>query len=334
MFKVFIRDLNQLYSFLRVNDTEYIDAFLDNGDTLFISNSPAMFGSLKLETDATPDTEPMQFRFPVKILRNMVTKGYLYVDKFDSDVKVAIYNSEDKKVAVVTFAMQNVFSESYVDKLQLLADSKGVTKCDASGLVKIARIGKTANSVVTLNKGIVGINLSNRGKLFLQPEDNNLKLYKFAIAAANLQFLLSIAHTVYIKENYIWVASDGLSVLATKCVGDANDEYALLEQSKACLRTEIDLANVVSFVRNMKIKITSLELHLDRQRCVFDDEHIHYEVPFTISDTVKSEKVDVSVIEVPWQVVNELFAGMEMKFILEKKKNFTKLTKNNMFIYF
>ena len=334
VFKVFIRDVNKLHSFLRVNDTEYVDTFVDVDRTLFISNSPSMFGSLQLETDATPDAEAFQFRFPVKILRNVVTEGYLYIDKYDSDVKVAIYNSDDKKVAIITFAVQNIFSESYTDKLNLLAERTGAVKCNVAELIKIVKIGKTANSVVSLSRGVVGINLSNRGKLFLLPEDENLQKLNFAIAANNLQFLLSISHTIFIKENYLWVSSDGLVVLATKCVGDMNDEFALLEQSKACLRANIGIANVVNFVRSMKLKTAVLELHLDRKRCVFDDDYIHYEIPFSVDNLVKSEQVDISQIVIPWNVINELFSGIDMQFIVEQKKNFVKISKGNVFAYF
>ena len=336
MFKCYLKDINNLKSFLKANDSEYVDVLLNKDTSLFITNSNSMFGCLSLTTEVSPTYEPIEFRMPVKLLKNIAVEGYFYVSDTVEGITTAFYTDRDILVARVTFVKQNIFTDSYRHKLELLQNiknySNGVFK--ANELMKICRISKTSGGIVTCNRGIVGSNLSGRGKIFYVPEEESIKKQTFSIMASSLSLLMSVSSRLTSIENFICANKDSLTILATKCVGDTNEEYAIMEMAKAKFRCNIDLANVVAFVRNMGMKINVLELDLNKKVCIFDEGNIKYETPFHIKDLVQAPNSELDIIVIPVAILNELFSGMSMNFMIEKKKNFIKISSENTFVYF
>lgn len=336
MFKCYLKDINVLKSFLKAGDSEYVDVLLNKGTSLFITNSNSMFGCLSLVTEVSPSYQPIEFRMPVKILKNIAVEGYFYVDESGEDIATSFYTEKDNLVAKVTFVRQNIFTDSYSHKLELLQNIKnynnGVFK--SRELHRICKISKTSGGILSCNRGVVGSNLSGRGKIFYVPEDDGLKRQSFAIMASSLALLMSVNDKLISMENFICATKDSLTILATKCNGDTNDEYSIMEMAKAKFRCKIDLTNVVVFIRNMGIKINSVEIDLGKKICIFDENNIKYETPFIVKDLEQAPKSELDIITIPVAILNEMFSGMDMRFTIEKKKNFVKISNDNMFIYF
>lgn len=335
MFKCYVKDLNTLKIFLRLNDTEYVDMLLNKGSSTIISNSTAVFGCYSLVTEATTVFTPIEFRLPTKVLKNLACEGYFYVDNDLESVTVSFFTGNDVKRASVTFIRQNIFVDSYQHKLNLLANTKNYGKSFRIGeLNKLCKISKNSGGIITANNGVIGSTLSNRGRIFYVPTDDKLAKQKFSVTATGLSILLSLTNEIHNIENYLCVSKSNLAVLVTKSNSSSNDEYQLLEMAKAKYRCKVDITSVVSFLKNIDIKVKSLELDLEKRVCIFDESHMHYEIPFSVTDIEKSPVAELDTIIIPVALLNEIYSGIDMEFLIERKRNFTKISKENTFIYF
>lgn len=335
MFKCYLRDVNALKMFLRLNDTDYVDVLLNKGTSLFISNSPSLFGCYSIITETTAVFEPIELRMPVKILKNLACEGSFYVEKVDDNVKVSFYDKQDTKVATATFIYQTIFTDSYKHKLSLLTNVGAYGKAiEMHELYKLCKVSKTSNGIITVGKGVVGSSLSSRGKVFYVPAGTLLKQQHFSITASSMLLILSLSSSVHSIENFLCASKNGLTILATKCRGDSNDEYELMELAKAKYRCEVDIERVVNFVKNTKLDVNAISLDISQKVCKFEETHLNYEIPFAVTNLEKSPNAELDPITIPMSIINEMNSGLEMKFKIEKKKNFSKISKDNMFIYF
>ena len=336
MFKCYLKDINTLKSFLKAGDSEYVDVLLNKGTSLFINNSNSMFGCLSMLTEVSPSFTPVEFRMPVKILKNIAVEGYFYVEDKGDEIATSFYTSRDNLVAKVVFVKQNIFTDSYSHKLELLRNIKNYSNgaFKSKELHKLCKISKTSGGIISCNKGVVGSSLSGRGKIFYVPEDDNLKQQSFAIMASSLSLLMSVNDKLISMENFICATRDSLTILATKCNGDTNEEYAIMELAKAKFRCKIDLTNIVTFIRNMGMKVNSVDIDIVKKMCIFDENNIKYETPFVVKDLEQAPKAELDAITIPVAILNEMYSGMDMRFVIEKKKNFTKISNENVFVYF
>ena len=334
MFKCYITDISQLKLFLRLSNPDYVDVLLNKGTSMFIADSPELFGCLSISTETTAVYEPYEFRMPAKILKNIACEGYMYVDKVEDDIVVSFYTKVNDKIATVRFIAQYIFTDGYKHKLELLSSIGNYGGYfDVANVEKFCKICKSSGGIITFDKGIYGSTLSNRGRLFYKPTDMD-NVQRFSISADSLSILLGFNSKILSIENYLCTAKNGLTILATKCNGESNEEYSFMEAAKAKFRCNVDISRVIAFVRAMSLKVQVIELDLNSKVCTFDDSYGFYEIPFTVTDFESSPNAEINNIKLPISVVNELFSGIDMSFFLEQKKNFVKLTKDDIFIYF
>ena len=190
MFKCYVKDLNTLKIFLRLNDTEYVDMLLNKGSSTIISNSTAVFGCYSLITETTTIFSPITFRIPTKVLKNLACEGYFYVDSDSDNITVSFFTSNDVKNATVTFIRQDIFADSYEHKLTLLSNTKNYGKPFRIGeLNKLCKISKSSGGIITADNGVIGSTLSGRGRIFYVPTDDKLVNQKFSVTASELSII-------------------------------------------------------------------------------------------------------------------------------------------------
>lgn len=335
MFKCYVQDIGTFKLFLKLNDTDYVDVLLNKGMSSFISNSPSLFGCYSVATETTAVFEPLELRIPVKLLEHLLCEGSFYVEKLENDIRMSFYDIANTKVGAATFVYQTIFTDSYEHKLNLLANTKAYGKpINMQELYRLCKISKTSSGVITLGKGLAGSTISKRGRVFYIPSDNLLKEQQFSISASSMLLLLKLSQNVFSAENFLGASKNGLTLLATKCRGDSNDGYELLEEAKAKFRCDVDIERVVNFIKNTKININALHLDIEQRICTFEQTYSSYEIPFAVANLEKSPKATLEPLVIPISIINEISSGLDMNFTIEKKKNFSKITQGNMLVYF
>lgn len=334
MYKTKIEDKNLLNTFLSLNETEYVDCLLKRGESVFISNSSNMFGILSVSTEASIGEEPLEFRFPVKILKNIVTEGYVLFELAGDNVVARIHNKDNKCIAMVSLQLQRIFTEAYNDKLESLAKmTQSAVKLSGKELREISRIGKVAKAIVTVDGGLCGINLAGRSRLFSVPEDDKLKQERFSIYSYSLSKLLSLSGTVYNFENYLCSAHAGLTIMATKCRGESNEDFYLLEEMGAKMKCDIELSTVMNFIKSMKLKVSEISLDVEKKFCEFTDSAVNYKIPFTVNGLVTSPSATLEPIILPIKVLEQVGSVVQLQFKLEQKRTALKLQSEKITLY-
>ena len=92
MYKLKIEDINSFYHFLKLNVIEYIDVFLNKGDSIMVSNTNEVFAYYSFKTDASINSSGDIIRLPRKDLINLTVEGSIIVDIDEDKVILSFYD--------------------------------------------------------------------------------------------------------------------------------------------------------------------------------------------------------------------------------------------------
>ena len=322
MYKLNVSDVVSLNHFLKLNVIEYIDIFLNKGESIMVSNTNELFAYYSLKTDASVNNTGDVIRLPRKVLMNLVAEGYIAIDVSEDVVELTFYDSTqgmDVEVCSVRLNSQLAFTATYEHKLELIKKFSDYDKFHLEDFNLMCKIGRNTGSIISINNGLASISLSGNSKIFKEvPED----LY-FGISANTLGQMLSVSNTIYNVENFLGVYSKNYLILANKCRGDLNDDYKQIMEQKSAFEFDIDLASVKSFFNKMHPSEDTLEVDVEGSNCRFVDGSRKYSVPVK---NIRKVPDKIGVVSFPAYLFKEVFSTTSVSEIkLCKKRFFTKL---------
>lgn len=334
MFRVFVEDLATFKLFLDLNDSEYVDAFLSKGRSTFVSDSPEIFGCIGIKTETGISDVNTIIRVPRKVLLNLVDLGSIDFCFKDDKVRVTFNDSLDTKMCEVSFTRQDVYADKYKNKMELLTNldnTRSKDFIDVSEYDILCRAGNSAGAIISANLGVICIRLSGTGRIYKRLAEN----HTFSITASALKVLTRCSDKVFNIENFLGSSLNGLTVLATKCRGEYNEEFNAIEESGSRFKCDIELGAMRSFIAKVRPTVDYIELDLDGKVCLIDQGRLVYSVPIRITNVISSGEQDLGKLKIPMTVIKEaIFVSKSCGFKLSKKRNFTHLENKDMIILF
>ena len=333
MYKLKIEDINSFYHFLKLNAIEYIDAFLNKGDSIMVSNTNEVFAYYSFKTDAGINSSGDIIRLPRKDLINLTVEGSIIVDVDEDKVILSFYDGtqgSEIETCSVQLNKQLAFTATYERKLDLIQRFSDYDKFRLEDFGFMCKIGRNTGSIISINNGLASIALSGNSKIFKEvPED----LY-FAVSASVLGQMLSVSSTIYNIENYLGVYSKRYLILANKCRGDLNDDYKQIINQKSSFEFRVDLTSVKNFLSKMHPSDDALLIDADNGYCDFIDGSKTFRVPVHIKD-VKKIPDTIGAVKFPLYLFKEVFSAVNVSDVyLSKKKFFTKLKIGNLILVY
>lgn len=330
MYRLMIEDVKDINQFLNLNDLEYVDLFLNKDKSILVSNTTELFAALSLKTDVSADEQPTNIRLPRKMLASLVCDGNITVSVTEDTVMLVFYSEAlAQEKYSVSFGRQEVFSASYDNKIRVLAEIGNASRFNAGAIKDIVRIGKACTSVISCQKGVASVTIADRGRVFKTVNFDN----SFSISSSRLSKLLSISNTVFDIENYIGIATNRLSILATKCRGTDNSDYPLVQAEKSNVVFEAEFENLYAFLSKMSIDLDSLTINLERRCCDIIDSNKKYSIPVTIKGLKRTGAT--SEIAIPYYVFKYVLAykmGRSLKFY--NTRNFIRVEVDELTVAF
>lgn len=329
MFRIFIDNLSHFRRLLSLTDSEYVDAILKPGSSSIINDSGGLFGCITLRTECSASDTDLKCRIPRKVLLNLSDMGTLDVDYTLNEIALTFRNT--KKFCTVRFKRQDIFTDSYTYKLELLTRLDKSVSLQLDDVNLFCKIGKSNGSIVSYNNGVLGMKVGYSCRVY----QKNIQPCYFSILASSLQILRSIGGSLFSIENYVGTALDELVVLATKVRDDVNDEFELIEQERAKFRANINLQNLIDFFAKVKPKVDYVEVNLETKVVFIEQGSLHYEIPIEVTNLVKTEKATYNTIKIPSALIYGVFNHLpNCNCQLEQKRNFVRVESSGLIILF
>ena len=266
MIRVDIDDMNSFRLMLNANGNEYIDAILDSRVALFVNNTREMFASCKLSCVSTDEKESFSVRIPRKLLLSFASAGYFTISCSESEVAIAFFEQDEFGVSLtckVTFARQQIWTNDYKNKLELVDSTDESEPIDLSSCGDIVKIGNLLKEIVNINLGVISVSAGYAFKLYQQVDTDA----NFSLSANSLLSLLKISKDY---RNYVGVKKGCLLLLATKTRGQDNSDYALLAEEHASFKADIDVSYLMSFLSKVQLEQNVINFNLLEQGATID----------------------------------------------------------------
>lgn len=334
MIRVDIDDMNSFRLMLNANGNEYIDAILDSRVALFVNNTREMFASCKLSCVSTDEKESFSVRIPRKLLLSFASAGYFTISCSESEVTIAFFEQDEFGVSLtckVTFARQQIWTNDYKNKLELVDSTDESEPIDLSSCGDIAKIGNLLKEIVNINLGVISVSAGYAFKLYQQVDTDA----NFSLSANSLLSLLKISKEIFDYRNYVGVKKGCLLLLATKTRGQDNSDYALLAEEHASFKADIDVSYLMSFLSKVQLEQNVINFNLLEQGATIDTGVRKYFIPVMVKNLEKHPSLAECVVNMPKQILlilNKLVNDGVM--YISNKKTFVQLDVGDYVIIF
>ena len=335
MYRVNIGDDTNFSNLLKINDVEYVDAIIDNNKATFISNTKEVFAILSLDSVAVDEDTALSIRIPRGILISLLCKGYILIGATEELVSLQFFEiqetGETELSCSVKFPRQDIWTGSYLDKLEMLTKIETKDNFDLKEIQDIIKIGSSVKSVIDCNCNLASISLNSTCKIIKKlsiPAD-------FSMSAYTLNTLLKVSNIVFNYRNYIGAVKDNLTVLCTKCRGSSNETLKLLEEEKASFIANIDLYYLQRFLSKIKINCPTVKVNLESRSSELESGSKKFSVPVVVKDLQKSplcEECSFVIDKNLLELMNKIIHNNLLH--IANKKTFVQLDMNDITIIF
>lgn len=335
MYRIDISSLEQFKLFLDINDSDYVDGIINNRQAIFVSNTKEKFAALQLDTVAVDETESLQIRFPRKLLRNLATNGHMLVNIDNENlVNVQFFevspNGDLEKTCSARFIKQNIWTEGYRDKLELLQNMDMSVKHDIKPLLPLIKIGRALNCNIDCNYGVACASLSSNCRVFTRLSSS----MDFSLTASEVATLVKISTTVFEYKNYVGVNMDGLTMLCTKVHSNTNEDLDLVDKERASFRCKMDIRFLNRFISKMKIEQNAILVNFTNSEASIESGTKAYKIPIMVRDLEKSPALDECKAYIPKGALDIMGKIFDNIVHVYNKRNFLQVVGNDMTLIF
>lgn len=334
MYRVNVDNIDTLNKFLSINDIEYLDAIIDKDGAILVSNTVEMFAAIQLDVFPIDKESKLMLRIPKKLFSSLVTQGYFLISVFNEIVTLKFFVNENDMVentCTIEFNQQDVWTEGYTNKLELLSEIEDKVVYDISGLSNILRIGASNKTVLNCNNKIASITINSTTKVFQSLTTD----MRFSVPAASLFTLSKISKHVFDYKNYLGISKDGFTVLCTKARGEDNEIFTLIKEEKSSFICNVDLRYIHSFLNKIKISSNTVNLDIDAGEVLIEDNTRKYRIPVMVKDLRKSSVCSECVVTIS-KAILDIFSKMMQNNIvtLSNKRTFVLLEYKDIAVCF
>ena len=334
MYRVNVDNIDTLNKFLSINDIEYLDAIIDKDGAILVSNTVEMFAAIQLDAFPIDEESKLLLRIPKKLFSSLVTQGYFLISVFNEIVTLKFFVNENDMVentCTIEFNQQDVWTEGYTNKLELLSEIEDKVVYDISGLSNILRIGASNKTVLNCNNKIASITINSTTKVFQSLTTD----MRFSVPAASLFTLSKISKHVFDYKNYLGISKDGFTVLCTKARGEDNEIFTLIKEEKSSFICNVDLRYIHSFLNKIKISSNTVNLDIDAGEVLIEDNTRKYRIPVMVKDLRKSSVCSECVVTIS-KAILDIFSKMMQNNIvtLSNKRTFVLLEYKDIAVCF
>lgn len=335
MFRVEIKEENNLKTFLSLNDSEYIDAILDKTKTTLINSTREIFATITLDTIAIDEMESKSVRLPRKLLLNLLSIGYMLIDIRETDISLDFYEIQKESVVEkscgVKFARQQIWAEGYLDKLQLITDLSINVVHDLSTLSDVIKIGNSNKSIISCDNGVACVAINNNCRVYREIDNSVV----FSMNASSLLTLTRISPKVFDYKNYLGVIRDNLTIICTKVRHNDNADYELIMQEKSSFTAKIDMRYLQRFLSKIKITDDNVQVDLLRQNSVIEEGTKIYDIPIMVRELQKSNVCKECRFNINVQILDTISKAFAQNILYVcNKRTFVQLSNEDTAIVF
>lgn len=231
----------------------------------------------------------------------------------------------------MTFARQQIWTNDYKNKLELVDNTDEDAPIDLSSCGDIVKIGNLLKEIVNINRGVISISAGYAFKLYQQVDTDA----NFSLSANSLLSLLKISKEIFDYRNYVGVKKGCLLLLATKTRGQDNSDYALLAEERASFKADIDVSYLINFLSKVQLEQNVINFNLLEQGATIDTGVRRYFIPVMVKKLEKHPSIMECVVNMPKQILlilNKLVNDGVM--YLSNKKTFVQLDVGDYVIIF
>lgn len=335
MYRIDINDIKELCLFLNLNDNEYVDLIINNQTAILISDTNELFATVTLKVVNVNEENNFSVRIPRKLFANLISVGYVQIVVSESEITLQFYEIREEynaeRTCSVTFSRQNIFTENYRSKLQLLTEIDYDCSVNLKDLADIAGMGNKNRCIIDCNSKIACLNMSDSFKI-CKPIDAAVN---FSISASSLITLLRISPDIFQYKNYVGVNKGNMVLLCNTVRGNANGDYATIHERKASFRANADLEYLIRFINNVKIDTKDVLIDLENSNCDILSNTKKFSIPVMVRNLEKNPVCSSCSIRIPTITLSAIAKIMKGNIVkIHNKKNFIQIDIGNNFIIY